>query len=174
VRLAPIRTEDAPFLFALYAASRKEELSVTDWSDEQKQQFLAMQFAAQHQAYTTNYPGATLDVLEAGDEKIGRLYVYRGTTEIRIIDIAVVDAHRNRGIGSNLLRSILEEGRSSGRAVTIHVEKNNPALRLYERLGFEITADREAYWFMTATPSVEDGFVQRAAPVGLQRHQEDR
>lgn len=154
VRLVPIREEDRAFLFRLYASVRAEELSPIAWSDEQKQQFLQQQFSAQHQAYTSNYPGATLDVIVADDTPVGRLYVYRSPSEIRIIDIAILPEYRNSGIGSRLLSNVLDEARRSNRVVTIHVEKNNPARALYERLGFTITADREAYWFMTCDPRV--------------------
>jgi ribosomal protein S18 acetylase RimI-like enzyme len=148
VTLRPITSDDAPFLFALYASTRSEELSLVPWSDEQRTQFLQLQFAAQHEAYTTNYPGASLDVLESDGEKIGRLYVYRSKSEIRIIDIAILPSHRRHGIGEVLLRDLMREGEATNRRVTIHVEKNNPALTLYERLGFKAVEDKNVYWFM--------------------------
>ena len=49
----------------------------------------------------------------------------------------VVDAERRRqGIGSRLLKEIVAEAEGAGLPVRIHVERNNPALGLYRRLGF--------------------------------------
>jgi ribosomal protein S18 acetylase RimI-like enzyme len=53
---------------------------------------------------------------------------------------------RGQGIGAALLRDVLADAAPSGRNVTIHVEKNNPARTLYARLGFTILdEDRGAY-----------------------------
>ncbi|HVX29235.1 MAG TPA: GNAT family N-acetyltransferase, partial [Nitrolancea sp.] len=75
----------------------------------------------------------------------GRLYVARWANEIRIVDIALVPRFRNRGIGTQLIGEVLAEGRESGKPVTIHVETFNPALRLYQRLGFRAKEDKGVY-----------------------------
>jgi predicted GNAT family acetyltransferase len=46
----------------------------------------------------------------------------------------------NRGLGTTLLRNLQSEAAAAGKPLRIHVERFNPALRLYERLGFP--ADR--------------------------------
>lgn len=155
LELRAISSGDLPFLFSLYASTRRDELAPVPWSDEQKLAFLTMQFEAQHEAYTTNYPGATLDLVVVDHTPVGRLYVYRTSNEIRIIDIAIVEGQRRRGIGSMLLRQLLDEAARSERSLTIHVEKNNPALALYERLGFRAVEDKEVYWFMECKPDAQ-------------------
>ena len=69
-------------------------------------------------------------------EPAGRLYVARWKKELRIVDIALLPEHRGRGIGAELLRELLEEADAAGKPVTIHVERENPAMGLYQRLGF--------------------------------------
>ncbi|MGH2397294.1 MAG: GNAT family N-acetyltransferase, partial [bacterium] len=71
---------------------------------------------------------------------------------IRLMDLALLPAYRGRGIGSSLLDALLAEGQRAGKPVTIHVEKLNRALRLYERLGFRRIADRGVYWFLEWRP----------------------
>lgn len=90
--------------------------------------------------------------MERGGARIGRLYLHRSDSEIRVMDIALLPEHRRQGIGEALLRDVLQEARQSGRAVGIHVEKDNLARRLYDRLGFREEADRGIYWFMLWTP----------------------
>src|SRR5256885_17249086 len=81
--------------------------------------------------YRANYPGATLDVIEVDGAPAGRLYVHRGPSDIRIMDIALAPPYRGRGIGTSLLRALMEEADASGRKLSIHAEMNNPARSLY-------------------------------------------
>lgn len=153
ITLRPVAPGDEPFLAQVYASTRVEELAVTDWTDEQKRAFLDMQFAAQHQHYQEHYSDAQFSIILVSDVPAGRLYVARWTREIRIVDIALLPQFRDRGIGTRLLTALLEEGRDSQRSVSIHVERFNPALRLYERLGFTLTEDKGVYLLMTWNPS---------------------
>src|SRR6476469_3519979 len=88
--LRPITPEDVPFLAAVYASTRWEELAPTGWSDEEKAVFCRRQFDAQSAHYRENYPGASLQVIERDGVSIGRLYVARWESEIRIMDIALL------------------------------------------------------------------------------------
>lgn len=148
ITFRPITDDDLPFLSRLYASTREEELSVTPWSDDEKRTFLTQQFEAQHRHYREYYADASFDVLLVDGEPAGRLYVSRWSDEIRIVDVALLPEYRNRGIGGRVLEDLLDEGRRTGKAVSIHVEKNNPALRLYERLGFEPIEDKGVYLLM--------------------------
>jgi GNAT superfamily N-acetyltransferase len=82
----------------------------------------------------------------------GRLYVARWSNEIRIVDIALLPAFRRLGIGNRLLRELQEEGKQSGRRVSIHVEMHNPAQQLYERLSFSRVSHYGIYWLMVWDP----------------------
>jgi ribosomal protein S18 acetylase RimI-like enzyme len=150
VTLRSIRADDHAFLLALYASTREGELSVVDWSGEQKAAFLRMQFDAQHAHYMEHYAGSAFDVVLVGDEPAGRLYVARWPKEMRIIDIAFAPAFRGRGFGTRLLTDLRREAGERGVPLTIHVERLNPALRLYERLGFTLAEDKGVYLFLTS------------------------
>jgi len=148
----PIGAADEPFLREVYAATRAEELAQVDWTPAQKDAFLRMQFDAQHRYYAENYPHAQFQIILVDGEPAGRLYVDRRAAEIRIMDITLLPAFRGQGIGSRLLNEILAEGQAHGLPVTIHVERFNPALRLYERLGFRLLEDKGVYCLMEWTP----------------------
>ena len=152
IHFRPIEDADLPFLYAVYASTREEELKQTGWPDAEKAAFLRMQFEAQHQHYQTHYPDAHFDVVLRGDTPLGRLYVDRREADIRIVDIALLPKYRGQGIGSHLLREILGEAAESRRTVSIHVERFNPALRLYEHLGFTRVDDTGVYYLMEWTP----------------------
>lgn len=139
---------DTDFLAAVYQGTRLEELSVTDWTPEQKTQFCLMQFQAQDAHYRQHYPTAEFYVVELEGEPVGRLYYDGWMREIRIMDIAVLPAYRGRGIGTQLLKMLQIEAVESARFLSIHVERMNPARHLYERLGFVISEDKGVYLLM--------------------------
>lgn len=143
-----ITLEDMDFLRDLYASTREDELALADWPEQQKRQFLRQQFEAQHAHYQQHYPAADFDVIQHGDSPVGRRYIERWDDEYRLIDIALVPQYRNAGLGGVLMREILDKAAEEGVAVRIHVEKFNPALRLYERLGFRELEDKGVYLFM--------------------------
>ncbi|MCB0668778.1 MAG: GNAT family N-acetyltransferase [Saprospiraceae bacterium] len=146
--------EDMPFLKELYIESRRAEVDLLEgWSEEQKFDFLGNQFIAQIQYYLTQFKNAWFQVIEDLDQKpIGRLYLDERTNEIRIIDILISGSKRNKGIGTQIFLAILERGRKKNLPVRIHVEKNNPARSLYDRLGFQIIEDRGVYYLMEFPP----------------------
>ena len=152
ITLRPITPDDEPFLYKLYASTREDELAVLPWSASEKEAFLTAQFNAQHSYYQQQFVKAEFCIIEQGNEPIGRLYLDNRKDEIRIVDIALLPAYRNRGIGTMYLQAVLEEGQSAGLPVRIHVEHNNPALRLYERLGFQKVTENGIYFLMEKLP----------------------
>ena len=136
VRRRPEEDGDLPFLLTLYRSTREQELSFVDWNDAQKQDFVAMQFEAQRDHYRREYTDASFEIVERHAVPIGRLYLHQRRDEIRVMDITLAPEARNLGLGGALLREVLADAAGTGRSVTIHVERFNPARRLYERLGF--------------------------------------
>ena len=152
IGLRPAETQDEGFLRQVYAESRREELDQVAWPDGAREEFLRSQFDAQTAHYGQHYPGAEFLIIEHAGQPAGRLYIRRGSQEIRIMEIGLMPLFRNQGIGTALLQTILQEGQSANKLVSIHVEKFNPAIRLYERLGFQIEADRNVYWLLHRLP----------------------
>lgn len=150
--LRPISDDDLPFLERLYGSTRADEMAAVDWTDAEKEAFLAMQFRAQHRHYQAYYANADFDVIELDGEPIGRLYLDRRDDEIRIVDIALLPAYRGRGIGTRYLKQIMAEAAALARPVRIHVEHFNPAMRLYRRLGFRHVDSNGVYHLMEWQP----------------------
>jgi ribosomal protein S18 acetylase RimI-like enzyme len=151
ITLRLMTAEDDAFLAAVYVSSREEELAQTGWSEEQKAEFCRRQFDAQSAYYAANYPGAAFQVIERDGVPVGRLYVARWEMEIRIMDITLLPEFRGSGIGTKLLRELQDEARAAGKSLTIHVERFNRALELYQRLGFRQAEDKGVYLLMEWT-----------------------
>ena len=148
ITLRPVRVEDEPFLYRVYVGTREDELAPLGWDEARKEQFLRMQFDAQHRFYQEQFPAADFQIILSGAHAIGRLYVDRREDEIRIVDIALLREHRNAGVGGALMGDLLAEAARDRKPVRIHVERHNPALRLYERLGFVRIGDNGVYFLM--------------------------
>jgi len=139
ITLRPVGPDDHDFLLEVYGSTRAEELTLVPWTSEQQQAFVRSQFALQQQHYAEKYPAASHDIIMAKDRAVGHLYVARLDREIRIVDITVLPAERNLGIGTYLIQQLLDEAKRGGKVTRIYVEEFNPSLRLFERLGFAVT-----------------------------------
>ncbi len=153
ITLRPVRDDDRELLYRIYASTRADELATVDWAEEQKAWFLRHQFEAQDHHYRQYYADAELSIVEQDGVPVGRLYVARWQKEIRLVDIALLPEHRGSGLGRALVERLLAEGAAAHKPVSIHVEVYNPAMRLYQRLGFEPTGEeRGPYKLMRWTP----------------------
>jgi GNAT superfamily N-acetyltransferase len=136
VSFRAIEQRDEAFLRSLYRSVRDPELALTDWDDARKSAFANQQFDLQDRWYREQYRGAEFLLILRGEEPVGRLYLYAAATQLRVMDIALVPAARNAGLGTALVRHIQARAARDGLPVTLNVELFNPARVLYARLGF--------------------------------------
>jgi Acetyltransferases len=151
IALRPATDADYAFMRQLYGDSRAEEMEHFPFDDAQKKAFLDQQFAAQFEHYGIHYPTCERNIIERDGVPIGRLWIDEWRDQIRLVDIALTPESRSLGIGSQLLHDVLRRGAAAGKPVTIHVEGFNPALRLYQRLGFEKVDTNGVYFLMRWT-----------------------
>lgn len=159
--LRPATAGDAPFLFRLYLETQGAELAHAPLPEAHRQALLASQFKAREQHYRERFPGAQCQIVELGGEPIGRQLVAQTDAQVLVIDIGLVPAHRGRGIGTALLRSLLAEAAGRASSVALRVRHENPARRLYERLGFAIVDQDELLVTMLWVPATDGGSPHR-------------
>lgn len=148
VSLRPLRPDDEPLLMRLLADSRRAELDLLPWSEDQKQAFVRSQHAAQHAHLTGSWPEASLKIVLLDGEAVGRIYVHRQDQSIHLLEISLLAEHRGRGLGTALLESLISEADGAGAVLTANVERANRALGLYERLGFRRVAEHGLHLLM--------------------------
>ena len=154
VSLRAITSADDPFLFAVYSSTRADEFALVNWSGEQKESFLQMQFRAQRQQYQFTCPDAINQLVEFDGVPAGRLIVDRSGDEILLVDIALLSDLRNLGMGTSILRDLQAEGKK----IILHVVRSNPAVNLYQRLGFIFVGKEEFYSTMEWSPVAARNF----------------
>ncbi len=141
-------TADEPFLEAVYADTRREELAPFGWSREHEDVFFKMQFQMQARAYNMQFPGADYQIVELDDTPVGRMIVLRGEKEIRLVDVSLLTEFRNRGIGTALLEQLKEETGCERVLVLRVLKTNDKAKKLYERLGLKVTEEADLHFTM--------------------------
>lgn len=139
---------DIGLLFDIYASTREEITSYAGWNQKQKEDFLNNQFWLQHNAYMKNYDNPLYLIIKYQKKDAGRLYLNIKEDELRIIDIAILPQARGVGIGTALLTNLLAQAEKDTKKISIHVEKQNRALSLYERLGFTCVEEGSVYNLM--------------------------
>jgi len=148
IRLRPETDDDRALSRSIYASARADELARVPWTVAQREAFLDMQFEAQRRHYRDHYPQAEWSIVVVDGADAGRLYLDDSCDALLLVDVALLAPFRRRGIGRALLAAVLARADAGRRAVRLHVEKDNPALAWYQRLGFVVDGDAGAYWRM--------------------------
>jgi ribosomal protein S18 acetylase RimI-like enzyme len=146
--LRPVQEQDEALLFEIYSSSRAEEMALVPWDAATRQAFLQMQFSAQQKHYRAYFPDAQHDMILSEGQSVGRLYVDRRETEIRILDLTLLPETRGRSIGTLVIQDLMKEAAHSNKSLSIHVESFNRSLELFQRLGFVKTDESGVSWLM--------------------------
>ncbi|HEX2271788.1 MAG TPA: GNAT family N-acetyltransferase [Pyrinomonadaceae bacterium] len=153
VSLRPVTPADREFLVAVYYGTRARELAQVDWDEAQKDAFVRWQFERQQEEYEQRYPNARYSIILVDGVPAGRIWVGADDKQIRLLDIAVMEQFQNRGVGTILLRQLMDEAVREGKPLRHMVfVLNDNAHRFYERLGFTTIEDLGGYKHMEWVP----------------------
>jgi ribosomal protein S18 acetylase RimI-like enzyme len=143
-QLRPAERADADFLWQLRQAAMREtvEKNWGKWDDTEQRQFFDRGFV----------PRQTAVILVDG-RPVGRLDVNRSRMEFFLGIIELLPEVQGRGLGSAVIRDLLEEARAEQVPVRLQLIKSNTAaLRLYERLGFKRSGETTTHQLMLWQP----------------------
>jgi ribosomal protein S18 acetylase RimI-like enzyme len=135
-------SEDYAFALRLYLSTTRpyaEELMT--W-DEHKQ---VASFAEQWKLEDVRVIG--VDGLD-----VGWFQARESSSEILLQQLFIAPGHQRAGIGTAVFRALLAGWTTSGKPVVLTVLKNNPARRLYERLGFSVVGEAGVKFAMKRDP----------------------
>jgi len=153
VELCPVTPSDDQFLLSVYASTRAAELAQVEWEDGQKELFLRWQFDMQRREYDTRFPEAAYHVIVIDQQPAGRIWVGADNEQVRLLDIGLLPAFQNRGVGTRLVQRLMTYAANQDKALRHMVfVLNNDAERFYERLGFKQIEEFGAYKHMEWRP----------------------
>lgn len=131
VRLRPGIAADDEFLYDLHRRALGDVIEATwgPWDDDVQREFHRKWFVPE-----------TVEIVLVGDRPAGMVQAaMTDATTFYISRIEIAPDVQGGGVGTTLLRGLLERARSSGaNAVELHVLQLNRARELYERLGFAV------------------------------------
>ena len=141
VRLRPAGPEDMEFLRTLHRAAMREHVERTygPWDD-----------ADQRQRFDASTDPATHDIIELDGTPVGCRWVRRHPDALELVRLYLMPDAQGQGVGTHVVRSLLDDATRVALPVRLRVMKTNPARRLYERLGFVVTAETETHFAMHA------------------------
>ncbi|MBI1334771.1 MAG: GNAT family N-acetyltransferase [Armatimonadetes bacterium] len=151
IQARPATAEDEAFLRGLFFTIRAPEFKMAGLQGEPLETLLAQQYVAMRTHYGRVYPDAVYEIFEFEGKPIG----YQATIDdetLHLIDIALIPEFRSQGIGTDRMKRLQDLAQNSQKPLTLTVEKFNPALHLYERLGFVTYDEKDIYQRMRWTP----------------------
>ena len=143
--MRPTCAADEAFLFRLFCSAQEDKFDSLRLPPDEKEHLLRMEFTAQCRQYCSQYPNADFDLVMNNGIPVGNFYAQYAPDEFVLIDISLLPEHRNSGIGTQLVRDLIAEANAVGRPLHAHVLKQNPAWRLWQRLGFRQVGDDGVY-----------------------------
>ena len=144
VTLRPVLDEDFAFLWWLHQATMREYVEKTwGWDDA----FQAQRF---RDAFVANREG--MAIVEGAAGRIGYLRVVRDQARWFLAGIVIAPSHQGQGIGGRLVASVCQDADALGVPVDLQVLKVNPAIRLYQRLGFALTGETATHYTLRHEP----------------------
>jgi GNAT superfamily N-acetyltransferase len=152
ISVRPVTAEDARLLLEIYQSSRGDDLRGLGWTEERISDFLEMQYEAQQRFFESEYKLAADEIILWQGKPAGRLIVERREHEIRCIDVALLPAHRNSGVGTFLIRKLQDEARQAKKPLRLQIIRFNRAVNLFERSGFIRTSETGTHFQMEWLP----------------------
>lgn len=130
IRRRPAEDADVDFLFALRESSYRAHVEVLfgPWVEDHQRLLLANDMAE-----------AAYEIVEADGVPIGSIALSGHVDHDFLEDIMIVPTHQSRGIGTALMRELMDAARRRGVPLRLSVLDGNRVRSLYERLGFRVT-----------------------------------
>lgn len=111
--------------------------------------------AFQRERFERSTDPATHQLIELDGAPVGCQWVRYHADSRELVRIYLLQSAQNQGIGTLLMRRLLDEARRARQPLRLRVLKLNPAKDLYLRLGFAITGETETHYQMEMTWSEE-------------------
>lgn len=142
--LRPARTQDFDFCERLYFAEMKGIIQELD-----------LDMGAQMASFQRQWELPQVRIIAFSRADAGWLQTVTRGDALFLGQLFVDRPFQRLGIGTQVMNRLIGEATLVGQAVTLGVVKINPAVRLYERLGFRTTHEDDHKFYMRRDPTTE-------------------
>ena len=140
--LRPATESDFSFIHALRRAGLREYVDqIWGWDE-----------SSQLSRFRARFDPALYVVIVIDGSDVGAMAVEWRSEEAFLSDIYICQERQRQGLGTAVLSSLVSQAQQRGLPVSLKVLKNNPARRLYERLGFRLENETETHYWLRAGP----------------------
>lgn len=130
--------EDREFLFALRTDAMKQYVEeIYGWDGEFQRAYFERDFWPEE-----------IRIIQSDGVDVGMYAMVQDEDGYKLKRIEVLPTYQNRGIGTEILKVLLARADMENKPIGLRVFKINPAKRLYERLGFEVTGETETHYLL--------------------------
>ena len=130
--LRPVSESDIPWLVALRQETMGNYLNLSGMSTSQQDLLNRVLF---------NFKET--QIIQSHRKDIGMIKLVREESCWNLIQLQIVPAFQEKGIGTTLIKNLIAEARQADASVILSVLKKNPVKSLYEKLGFQVIAEDE-------------------------------
>jgi ribosomal protein S18 acetylase RimI-like enzyme len=139
IALVPAASGDCEFARETYYATMRWIIErLFGWNQAEQDASFASQFRVED---------ARLIMMD--DQRVGWVQTQQGAGVVTLHQLYVVPALQRRGIGTQVLRMVIQEARNRVQPLKVAVVKINPAKGLYDRHGFRVTHEDEYKYYMS-------------------------
>lgn len=136
--LQPTSSQDLEFLYDLHKSSQGQYIkNIWGWDEDQQFRMFKVHFSTDQQQLITYQK-----------RRVGVLQLQSSQTTIEIQRIQVLPAFQNKGIGTSILKRLIQRSEQEKKTLSLRAFPNNPAHRLYQRLGFREAKRTDLHIYM--------------------------
>ncbi len=145
--LRPAEAADDDFLFRLFRDTKIGILHMAQIPEAQIPALIAFQHQSRAHTYRTLYPAAVNSIIEWSGQPIGLLIEHDEGDTVYVVDVELMPEHQRQGLGTALMRAVMDEWAARGRGIRVKVAvENEPSLALWRKLGFVETGLDPSYY----------------------------
>lgn len=134
------------FLYLLFSSNKAPEMALMPLDARHKEFLLQVQFRSMSMTYRQSFPSARFEIIELDRWPIGRIVTDVREDCVYYVDFALLPQAQGVGIGTALMRALLEEPKRLGIPARLRaLSYNFAALQLWRKLGFCKVADEPPY-----------------------------
>ena len=140
--LRPGRPDDYDFAVALYLESTKPLLVALGLWDEKRVV----------DRFRDGFKPENVQIIRSNGANVGWMQTSESPDGLHVHQIHLNDATRRRGIVTRLIERLQDRARNNGSNVALNVIRGNPAIALYDRLGFRVVGEDDEKFYMRWEP----------------------